>query len=134
MLPRINGEFRVGSDPSLKFSQAGKPFGNFRAVASARKEVNGEWTTTDEIWVTVTVFGKTAEMVADHVTKGALVLIEGRVSEESWEKDGETRKSVKVIADSVGLIPKVQSNTQSQPRQQQADPWASAPSSTEPPF
>lgn len=134
MLPRINGEFRVGSDPSLKFSQAGKPFGNFRAVASARKEVNGEWTTTDEIWVTVTVFGKTAEMVADHVTKGALVLIEGRVSEESWEKDGETRKSVKVIADSVGLIPKVQSNTQSQPQQQQADPWASAPSSTEPPF
>lgn len=132
MLPRIGGEFRVGSDPTLRFSQAGKPFGNFRAVASARKEVNGEWTTTDEIWVTVTVFGKMAEMVADQITKGTVVYVDGRVAEDKYTtKEGVERTGIKVFADTVAVVPKAP--TASQPQQSAPDPWASQPT-TEPPF
>lgn len=133
-LPRISGEFRVGSDPTLRFSEAGKPFGNFRAVASARKEVNGEWTTTDEIWLTVTVFGKTAEMVADSVAKGDLVYVDGRVADDKYTtKEGVERSNTKVMADVVALIPKAPTTKQAAP-QANDNPWDSGNQSTAPDF
>lgn len=52
----------------------------------------------------VTVFGKTATACADHLSKGKPVLVEGRLRQRRWEKDGAKRSAVEIIADNVQFL------------------------------
>jgi single-strand DNA-binding protein len=42
-------------------------------------------------------FGKTAELVADHLSKGDQLTINGRLQIDEWEKNGEKRTAPKII-------------------------------------
>ena len=46
-----------------------------------------------------TAFGKTAETMANFMHKGSKVLIEGQLTQSSYEKDGQKRTSTDVIVD-----------------------------------
>lgn len=147
-LPKVSGVFRVGSDYEIRFAPSGIAVGSFRAVGSQSKKLdNGDWETTAEIWVSVTVFGKLAEVYAElGIVKGVEVDVLGNISIEEWEtKDNEKRTTVKIIADAVGVRPKRDRDgqqTQSAPVQQAApqgrqgdpDPWGGTPASDDPPF
>lgn len=50
------------------------------------------------------MFGKTAENVANHSGKGRKVLVEGRIKQERWEKDGNPRSAVRIIVDHVEFL------------------------------
>jgi single-strand DNA-binding protein len=50
------------------------------------------------------MFGKTAETVANHSGKGRKVLVEGRIKQERWEKDGNPRSAVRIIVDHVEFL------------------------------
>ena len=50
------------------------------------------------------MFGKTAEVVRDYVHKGDPIHIEGRISNRSWEKDGQKQYRTEVIVDSLILL------------------------------
>ncbi|WP_438446839.1 single-stranded DNA-binding protein [Gorillibacterium sp. sgz5001074] len=52
----------------------------------------------------VEMWGKTAENVANHSGKGRKVLIEGRLKVDTWEKDGQKRSQVKVVAEVVEFL------------------------------
>lgn len=52
----------------------------------------------------VVMFGKLAESVANHSSKGRKVLIEGRIKQERWDKDGRTNSAVRVYAESVEFL------------------------------
>jgi single-strand DNA-binding protein len=106
VLPKVTGEFRVASDPTLRFSPSGMPISEFRVVADKKKkdEASGEWVDDKVCWLTVVVFKKMAENVAESITKGSLVTVTGNLQTESYEtKEGEKRQAYKVIADNVGL-------------------------------
>jgi single-strand DNA-binding protein len=142
-LPTIVGEWRCGSDYELRFAPSGVAVGTLRCVASSAKKVNDEWVTTGEIWVTVTMFSSLAEMVAEmNPGKGDLVHVSGTIQEEEWEtKEGEKRKTIKVIANGFSVRRrkgegKDGGSQQSQRPQQQAseDPWGPPSASDEPPF
>ena len=49
-------------------------------------------------------FGKTGEIIAKYFQKGSKILIEGRLDQNSWEKDGQKRSSVEIIVDSFEFI------------------------------
>ena len=49
-------------------------------------------------------FGKTAELVATYKHKGDQVGVSGRLKQERWEKDGEKRSAVRIIADRVTFV------------------------------
>ena len=56
-------------------------------------------------WHTVTCWNKTAELVHKYLSKGRQVYIEGRLQYDSWEdKDGNSRKKAKIVADSVQFL------------------------------
>lgn len=146
-LPKVSGVFRVGSDYEIRFAPSGIAVGTFRCVGSQSKKLdNGEWETTAEIWVSVTVFGKLAEVYAEMgIEKGVEVDVLGNISLEEWTtKEGEKRSGVKIIADAVGVRPKRERDgqqTRSAPAQQAAgrsgdpDPWGgTTESQSEPPF
>jgi single-stranded DNA-binding protein len=55
----------------------------------------------------VTVFGRDAETLADVIQEGQKqrVAVSGRASTREYEVDGQTRTSLDVVADIVGIIP-----------------------------
>jgi len=52
----------------------------------------------------VKAFGKTAENIAKFFTKGKPILVEGRLTQERWEKDGQKRSKVVIIADTFAFV------------------------------
>ena len=98
----------LGRDPELRYTQSGTPVTNF-SVASNRKwkdKSSGEM--KEEVtFMRVTIFGKQAEAVAEHLQKGANVLVEGRLQNNNWETEsGEKRSSVDIVADRVHFLGK----------------------------
>lgn len=52
----------------------------------------------------ITVFGGQAESCAKFLSKGRPVAVNGKLRFESWEKDGQKRSKVKVVADNVQFL------------------------------
>lgn len=55
-------------------------------------------------FVDVTVWGKTAELCAENLRKGSPVFIEGRLKLDQWEKDGQKRSKMGVVAENVQFL------------------------------
>ena len=73
------------------------------AVNDRRKNQAGEW--VDEAnYFDITMFGRTAEIAAEYLSKGSPVFIEGKLKYDTWEKDGQKRSKVHVICDRMQLI------------------------------
>ncbi|MDR1963893.1 MAG: single-stranded DNA-binding protein [Planctomycetaceae bacterium] len=73
------------------------------AVNDRRKNMAGEW--VDEVtFVDITLWGRTAEIAAEYLTKGSPVLIEGRLKLDTWEADGQKRSKLKVIGEKMSLL------------------------------
>tara|TARA_R100000664_G_C2754836_1_gene142487 strand:- start:1032 stop:1379 length:348 start_codon:yes stop_codon:yes gene_type:complete len=66
-------------------------------------------------WHNIVAFGKTADIIEAYATKGTKLGILGRLSNGSYEKDGQTVYYTEVIANNVQLLsPKAQASTNSQ--------------------
>lgn len=84
----------VGRDPEVKYFESSKVKASFSVAVQgySKDETN---------WVNIEAWGKTAEFVGNYVRKGSLVLVSGRLKEERWEKDGQQRSRLIVVADRV---------------------------------
>ena len=94
-------------DPEVRYIPSGS------AVCDISLAVNSQWTDrkTNErkeevTFVEVTLWGRTAEIAGEYLAKGRPVLIEGRLSLDSWEdkETGQKRSKLKVVADSMQLL------------------------------
>jgi single-strand DNA-binding protein len=73
------------------------------AVNDKRKNQQGEW--IDEVtFVDITLWGRTAEIAAEYLSKGSPVLIEGRLKLDTWEKDGKKNYKLKVVGEVMRLL------------------------------
>lgn len=75
----------------------------------------------------VTLWGKTAEVAGQYLSKGSSVAIEGRLHLEQWDdkNTGEKRSKLKVVGDKMhmfGSRPSGQQQAQQQPPQDQMPP------------
>ena len=93
-------------EPELKYLPTGTAVCEMSmAVNSKRKNQNGEY--VDEVdYFDIVAFGKTAENCAEWLHKGNKVLIEGRLKQERWDKEGKTFSRVKVIVNNIEFPPK----------------------------
>ena len=90
---------RLGKDPESRFTQSNTQVVNFSMATS--KKVKGEEQTE---WHNVVLFGKTAEIAQQYLTKGSLIAIEGSIQTSSYEKDGVTRYSTQIICDRLEML------------------------------
>src|SRR5262245_56000667 len=82
---------RIGTEPELKTSAAGKPWASFRACVSDGKD------DAHQQWVQIVVFGDRANSLG--VAKGDRAYVEGKLRLEAWtSKDGVERSGLKVSA------------------------------------
>lgn len=53
------------------------------------------------LWINVVAWGKLAEFCGENLTKSQDIIIEGRLQKSSWEKDGQRREQIEVVAESL---------------------------------
>lgn len=73
------------------------------AVNDRRKNQSGEWT-EETTFVDVTLWGRTAEVAGEYLSKGSPILIEGRLKLESWETEGQKRSKLKVVGERMQMV------------------------------
>ena len=112
---------RLGADPEMTTGSNGSAVTRMRVVTNGRRMVDGDWQDTDTSWWQVTAFGRSAEAAAEQLRKGDLVLIQGKVKQREWEKDGIKRTTAEVTADEVAKVCKI---GQAAPAAATGDPWA----------
>ena len=92
-------------DSELRHTAGGMPVLGFgMAVNDRRKnQQTGEWEDYPN-FVDVTVFGARAEGLAQYLRKGGKVAVEGKLRWSQWERDGQKRTKLEVVADEVEFL------------------------------
>ena len=94
----------VTRDPELRYISSGTAVTDIGlAVNDRRKTASGEWV-EETTFVDVTLWGRTAEIAGEYVTKGSPLLIEGRLKLDTWEKDGKKNSKLRVVCDRMQLL------------------------------
>lgn len=82
-----------------------------KSVAKFSIAVNGR-TKDDTSWIDCVAFGSTAEYLAKYSDKGSLLIVEGRLKQETWQdRNGNNRTAVKVYvqnAQAIGSVNRAQ--------------------------
>ena len=91
-------------DVEVKYLQSGMAVAELGlAVNDRRKNQAGEW--VEEVtFVDITLWGRTAEVAGEYLSKGSPVLIEGRLKLDQWETDGQKRSKLKVIGERMQMV------------------------------
>ncbi|MDR7521706.1 MAG: single-stranded DNA-binding protein [Armatimonadota bacterium] len=94
---------RLTRDPELRYVPSGQPVASFTlAVDRPFTNQQGE---RDTDFIDVVAWRKLAEQVSQHLVKGRLVAVEGRLQIRSYEtQDGQKRKVAEVVADGVRFL------------------------------
>lgn len=105
------------ADAKLARTQNGNAVLNFTvAVNDRRKDAQGNWTDFPN-FIDCFTFGKRAEALASILTKGLRVAVCGKLSQQRWEKDGQKRSKIEVVASDIEFM-----TTRQQPQQQPQQP------------
>lgn len=110
------GEGNLGSIPNLKrvpSAQSGDiPVLEFsmRVNVDRRNKQSGEYEDALGFWADVSYWGKSAEAMAPLLQKGARVVVVGELGVDEWlsnqpDTQGQERKTMKINADHVGILP-----------------------------
>ena len=93
-------------DVELKHLPSGMAVAEFGlAVNDRRKDQSGNWI-EEATFVDITLWGRTAEVASEYLMKGSMVLIEGRLKYDQWEKDGQKRSKLRVVGEKMQMMPK----------------------------
>jgi single-strand DNA-binding protein len=96
----------VGKDPAVKYTPSGTALAKFSIATNERfKDKSGEWQDRTE-WHNVLAWERLAEIVGEHVRKGAKIYIEGRLQTSSWEdrQSGEKKYRTEIVARDLVLL------------------------------
>src|SRR5664279_3788081 len=93
------------ADPELRFTQSGVRVADFTVASTPRifDRASGEWKDGDALFLRCTLWRQPAENVAETLTKGARVIVTGRLKQRSYEtREGEKRTVVEVDVEEIG--------------------------------
>ena len=107
MSKSINQVILMGNltrDPELRNTPSGQ------SVCSFSLAVNRSWQGQDGQaqeavdFFDVTAWGKLGDLVNQYLSKGRKCLVQGRLSQRAWEKDGQKHSKVEVVASDVTFL------------------------------
>src|SRR5579875_2524483 len=93
------------NDPELRFTPSGAAVASFTVASTPRilDKATNEWKDGDALFMRCSVWRQAAENVAESLTRGARVMVTGRLKQRSFEtKEGEKRTVVELDVDEVG--------------------------------
>ena len=92
-------------DPELRFTPSGAAVANFRIASTPRTfdKQSNEWKDGETLWLGCSVWRQAAENVAESLTKGTRVIVQGRLKSRSYEtREGEKRTVFEIDVEEVG--------------------------------
>ena len=91
-------------DVELRRTPQGTAVTDVGLAVNERVKRNDEW--VDEAnFFDITLWGRTAEVASEYLSKGSSVLIEGRLKYETWlQDDGAKRSKVKVVGERMQML------------------------------
>lgn len=97
----------VGNAPEVRTTSNGSSITSL-SVATTRSFRDGDGKRqTETEWHRVTCFNGIGKSVAEHVSKGALVMVTGRIHYTRWtDQSGQTRYGSEIIAEQVDFLAK----------------------------
>ncbi|HEY3339973.1 MAG TPA: single-stranded DNA-binding protein [Propionicimonas sp.] len=93
------------ADPELRFTPSGAPVANFTVASTPRMfdRQSNEWKDGDALFLSCAVWRQAAENVAESLTKGMRVIVQGRLRQRSYEtREGEKRTVVELEVEEIG--------------------------------
>jgi single-strand DNA-binding protein len=124
-------------DPELRFTPAGAAVAKFRIASTPRRfnKTTNEWEDGEGLFLTCSVWRQAAENVAESLTRGTRVIVQGRLKQRSYEDKEQVKRTVyEIDVDEVGptlarATAKVTKNPSGGGQQgvgTSSDPWAGA--------
>ena len=125
-------------DPELRFTPAGAAVAKFRIASTPRRfnKTTNEWEDGEALFLTCSVWRQAAENVAESLSRGTRVIVQGRLKQRSYEdREGVKRTVYELDVDEVGpsllraaakVVKNASGGGQRQGGAQSADPWAGA--------
>ncbi len=92
-------------DPELRFTASGAAVAKFRVASTPRvfDRQTSEWRDGESLFLTCSVWRQAAENVAESLTKGTRVIVQGRLKQRSYEdREGVKRTVFELEVDEVG--------------------------------
>ena len=138
-------------DPILRFLPgSGAAVANFTIASTPRAfdKQSNEWKDGDAMFLNCSVWRQAAEHVAESLTKGTRVIVQGRLKSRSYDdREGNKRTAFEVDVEEIGpslawatvVVTRATGGGKTAPRQpagrtQPTDPWAQPIPADEPPF
>ena len=89
---------RLTKEPELKYGASGTAYCKFTlAVNRMKKDDPADF-------IFCSAFGKTAELIAEYVKKGNNLGVQGRLQQDTYEKDGEKISKTGVTVDKIEFL------------------------------
>jgi len=104
----LNKVFLMGNltrDPEIRYTSSGSPVTNFGLAVNRIYTTQSGERKEDACFVKIVVFGKQAETCSKYLSKGRLVLVQGRLQYHSWETEGKKRSMLEVIGEGIHFLP-----------------------------
>jgi single-strand DNA-binding protein len=92
-------------DPELRFTPSGAAVAGFTVASTARQfdRNTNEWKDGDPLFLRCSIWRQAAENVAESLTKGMRVVVQGRLKQRSYEtREGEKRTVVELDVEEIG--------------------------------
>lgn len=101
----VNISGNLTRSPELRETTGGTTILSFGVAVNDRRKnpQTGEWEDYPN-FVDCILFGKRADSLSRILTKGMKVSVSGRLHYSSWEKDGQRRSKIEVIAEDIDLM------------------------------
>lgn len=102
----LNKVFLLGNltrDVQMRFTPGGTAVAEIGMAMNERRKQGEEWI-EETVFVDVTLWGRTAEVASEFLSKGSPVLIEGKLKLDTWEKDGVKQYKLKVTAERMQMV------------------------------
>lgn len=94
----------VGADPEVRYVSEGLPVARLRlATSETYTDKKGERITKSE-WHNIVLWRGLATVTEKYVTKGMQLYIEGKITYNKYEKDGETKYMTEIVASDLKLL------------------------------
>lgn len=93
------------ADPELRFTPSGAAVANFTVASTPRTfdRQSGEWKDGDALFVRCNVWRQPAENVAESLSRGMRVVVQGRLKQRSYDnKDGQRVTVTELEVDEIG--------------------------------
>jgi single-strand DNA-binding protein len=95
----------ITRDVEVKYLQSGMAVTEVGLAVNDRRKDNktGQWI-EEATFVDVTMWGRTAEIAGEYLSKGSQVLIEGRLKLDQWETEGQKRSKLRVVCENMKML------------------------------